>query len=1697
MTKYHKRHRIIATFFLLIFFPTLLPSNLFASTNGPVAPEATSFEPVDATDMVNLATGDLSYVMPLLDVPSPEGGYPITLSYHAGIAIDQDASWVGLGWSLNPGTINRSISGFPDDWKQEKLSSFVFDSGGEVSSHNFSVGVGWGSGKFSAGLYGSYSENKAFGGQNSYNFDGGAYGGIGNIQGRIGSDGVGIGISNKFKVANENYSISGNYSVGISHSFKTGKTSLSVSASAKMNSTGMSTATNSNGSVGISSVNYTSTGSGSQGSSYSMLQVGDKVGISINAYVFQINYSFSKIRYNLLDTKSQSGIGTLYAGNISTAKNNAIFEHSVGFDTYTANYDQTDESIFRNNIVLPTYDFYSVSAQGISGDISPKIFEYGTLTPKSETVDIKGKRFINQYYNKNSFSRNLSSNNIYFYFNNTNESYLNIDSDVWGVTPSSMTSIFEGFNSPLSSLNSSITINGENYNGYNSTNNRKKGSSYIETYTNQQIITNPNLTFTVSNFNRNSPSIPKDGIGAFKITTADGKTYHYTIPVYQKEKFARSAKYDEDINNKFYEEFQLAPYATHWLLTAITGSDFVDNGDGIITDKDLGYWVTFDYGKWSDGYTWRTPRGSDFKTTPTSKMYEWGIKEIYYLNAVKTRTHTAFFVKSERSDGKSIPETIDREYSKYGYAMSFSTFNGKDNLYYLSALGDIPGMSLYGSSDASHKVYMNCKKEIHTLLKLDKIITIKNKDIPANFKYTNPNETPSKIKSSVYITESVAVGHEGVVDYENKNAIIHDYVWSGEHYNNVLDSKDFSYYFPNIEDYSTKIIDFNYDYNLAIGTPNGINSTLGRLTLNKLVYRGKKGVQVMPPYVFQYENPSKAYINSNSDDWGYNKEDIASWNLNKIIHPNGANILIKYEEDDYYTEAANYDTKFKNGLKFTFSEYLGKLRITAENSDPNNANNVKFSSYYKIGQKAKVDIWACLKHEYNDGGCKDRDGNINIDNESVDVVGVSDTGVTFETSLSGHTTNERDGLNWLYDTQFTYEMDRLQSRERYIYPDLSGGCSSRTAFTLYYAINSSKVNNDENGGGLRVKQITVNADGKNYNTNYYYNQDGFSQNKDDINYKSSGITSYSPSKFEKNIKYMAELPPPGVIYGTVKVETDENINKYYFKTLNPENETSLEYSIGDILNIKKIQNLDNIPITISNFNNPTVSKYKYEVKNNFSMIGALIKQESYNKLNQLLRKVENNYAPTSNIKQGLIKETFNSYKNSWNYNKGISKYEGSFDVNVSSKILYPAILQSVKISENNSINITSYDKFDFITGQILETSTISSDGQSYKSKVIPAYLKYNEMGSKVDNINYKNMLSQTAVNYSYIWNKSSSKWQETGVGITTWNNIWTYKDIAGTSTTIPASSASKQKVWRKHKTYTWNGVKDLNGIFINYDSLNGDDNFNWNIGVGSQPSQWKQISEVTLYDHFSLPLETKDINGNYSSTKMGDNETKIMITGNAGYSEMFYSGGENITGTENIISTGTNWLEPEVNMIDAKRNSTFSHTGKKSIEATNTSKFGVQLGDLINGIPQHRSGKYKVSVWVEKTNAVKARINNNGTIIDFKESYSAGNWVLKSAYVDVPIGKYYIYITSLDTSTVHLDDLMIRPVASTITGYVYNEWDELSFIIANNGLATKFEYDAGGRLIKTFTEVIDDSANGVTGGFKVIKSNTYNNKYLN
>lgn len=101
------------TLLLLFVSEIIFPTATMALTGGPSQPEVQSFEPISTSDMVDIFSGDFKYNIPLLDVE----GYPINIAYGSAISTDQEASWVGLGWNLNVGSINRSMRGVPDDFK--------------------------------------------------------------------------------------------------------------------------------------------------------------------------------------------------------------------------------------------------------------------------------------------------------------------------------------------------------------------------------------------------------------------------------------------------------------------------------------------------------------------------------------------------------------------------------------------------------------------------------------------------------------------------------------------------------------------------------------------------------------------------------------------------------------------------------------------------------------------------------------------------------------------------------------------------------------------------------------------------------------------------------------------------------------------------------------------------------------------------------------------------------------------------------------------------------------------------------------------------------------------------------------------------------------------------------------------------------------------------------------------------------------------------------------------------------------------------------------------------------------------------------------------------------------------------------------------------------------------------------------------
>src|ERR1700748_254122 len=140
-----KYKKAIALFMLFTVLNEIVtPGVAYALTSGPTAPEATSFEPIDTTDMVNPLSGDFTYNMPLLEIPGPEGSYPLSLSYHAAIQPNEEASWVGLGWSLNPGAIARNVNGYPDDWSDQTGVQRSYWGGGTTKQIGVNVGIGEG-----------------------------------------------------------------------------------------------------------------------------------------------------------------------------------------------------------------------------------------------------------------------------------------------------------------------------------------------------------------------------------------------------------------------------------------------------------------------------------------------------------------------------------------------------------------------------------------------------------------------------------------------------------------------------------------------------------------------------------------------------------------------------------------------------------------------------------------------------------------------------------------------------------------------------------------------------------------------------------------------------------------------------------------------------------------------------------------------------------------------------------------------------------------------------------------------------------------------------------------------------------------------------------------------------------------------------------------------------------------------------------------------------------------------------------------------------------------------------------------------------------------------------------------------------------------------------------------------------------------
>ena len=109
--------KLIILFITVIIIVILFSVRIVTATIENSAPEASSMADAGRGSTPGF-TGDTSIQVPLLSVNGRNGfNFPISVSYKPGIRVDEEATWVGLGWDLPIGVITRNIVNFPDDYR--------------------------------------------------------------------------------------------------------------------------------------------------------------------------------------------------------------------------------------------------------------------------------------------------------------------------------------------------------------------------------------------------------------------------------------------------------------------------------------------------------------------------------------------------------------------------------------------------------------------------------------------------------------------------------------------------------------------------------------------------------------------------------------------------------------------------------------------------------------------------------------------------------------------------------------------------------------------------------------------------------------------------------------------------------------------------------------------------------------------------------------------------------------------------------------------------------------------------------------------------------------------------------------------------------------------------------------------------------------------------------------------------------------------------------------------------------------------------------------------------------------------------------------------------------------------------------------------------------------------------------------------
>jgi hypothetical protein len=1230
----------------------------------------------------------------------------------------------------------------------------------------------------------------------------------------------------------------------------------------------------------------------------------------------------------------------------------------------------------------------------------------------------------------------------------------------------------------------------------------------------------------------------------------------------------------------FNEQKKPSAYAYTWYLTAITGPDYVDRNTAGPDASDWGYWVKFNYGLWSDHYRWRNP-ALGYRPDVDSKirMYSQGKKEVYYLNSISTRTHTALFVKELRFDGKGT--------SVKGFAPSDTTITNNS-----------PGTTTTNprnNTTYSHEYPANS-------LRLKQVILLNNAQVPTGVESlsTTYNQTNSLVQT--YYSQDP----RGGVTATYQQTIASQF---GE---NVIDINDVNQIGYNILSKSLRAIAFDYDYSLVPGTPNSIDpsgavTNPGKLTLKSVDFLGTNGTSILPATKFSYEQQiankqgNIAPVRDNNNIVFTNKVGVF-----QAVADASNPTANSYEPGDILrvTVGINPDPT-ADKYYVVLDQINGSSPAQFHVRCLRDVDNISFINGFARAtknppyQSDHTDWWGMYKSDYNATFTGLAEGiarrTTAVSNKGADVWSLrtitSPTGskiaINYEGDQYAKPVFDRPDMvcrvsNYpnpdINKRTFIFEnltlaqvkalvipnnkvlLNGLVSAGKYVNGNYANGYNSAfgvpatiasiTAAPSNYGdravvelqmtgnqqysfwnqgayLSIPKMNTLNEGGGLRVKSVAVTSGNVTHTSSYSYNKAYSVQGS--TAYLPSGVTTYEPGsavRLDKDViatgdvnsgyptaaevlqykqaytkslqdifAIAREIPAPGVMYEAVMVKeaitradgtqveapnswtyrfkvfqanmighvvtpTSEGPNRLYASIVSIKDYTS---RVGSMLSATHYgANGRKLSETVNHFLHDDLDNASYEANSDPGSTGYQARLARFNY-------------------QGVIQESFADSRDC------LSPDNVTYDhkVVMTKRDVYPTIQTSTTTTDYLTGITTSSETlgFDFYSGTATQTANTDGYGNRFLTEVVPAYRKYPVMGLKLTNAGNRHMLSQLAATTTYKVDASNSALGVVAANVQTWSD---QTPVIGLTDGSPEQVGTQAGIWRPWQGYNWLPTTSTADGLTPMTGSNSYTAFNFSTASPSAP--WKLTGQTTLYNPYSNALEAKDINGIRLATKLGFNQSKVLISGGpATYQELAYSGAEEAKAPGDYFSGGVavTWAPGSgsdpggpwgTGNVDINTNPSYVHTGTASLRVGPYKHGFSYLLNASNSDPSKfyvdPAKSYRASVWVnDPAGALYYWLDNQQQQIvsGTAQKRTADGWYLLEIIIP-PIGTGHSSLrigcyNNNPSASAYFDDLRFEPLNAQATSYVYNQLTgQVTDILDNNNLYTHYDYTSDGKL---------------------------------